>query len=121
MWIGYDSHAIKFDRVAFTPVNVPLLNQSTFSASTSVGKRSSLLTYTLRVRNIGVVESVVTGVRPRFQVMETSEVLTTSEVCLESWTDPGDCDLLTPTPWMTIIHCSDAYINADAARTTTWV
>ena len=59
IWIGYDSHAIKFDRVAFTLVNVPLLNQSTSSASPSVGEPGSLLTYTLRVRNTGVIESVV--------------------------------------------------------------
>ncbi len=60
VWMGYDSHAIKFDRIAATSVNLPILSESTFNVTPDVGQRGSLLTYTLQVRNTGVADGLVT-------------------------------------------------------------
>ncbi len=61
VWMGYDSHFIQFDRIATTDVNMPLLSQSVFSVTPSVGKRGDLLTYTLEISNTGVAGDVVTA------------------------------------------------------------
>jgi uncharacterized repeat protein (TIGR01451 family) len=64
VWMGYDSHAIKFDRIAATTVNLPVLSESTFSVTPDVGERGSPLTYTLQVRNTGVADGLVTATNP---------------------------------------------------------
>ncbi|UCC86719.1 MAG: S8 family serine peptidase [Anaerolineales bacterium] len=62
VWMGYDSHTIKFDRVAATPVNRPDLSQSVFNANTSLAENGDTLTYTLQVSNTGVVDTLATAV-----------------------------------------------------------
>jgi uncharacterized repeat protein (TIGR01451 family) len=64
VWMGYESHAIKFDRIAATAVNLPILSESTFSVTPDVGERGSLLTYTLQVRNTGIADGLVTATNP---------------------------------------------------------
>jgi uncharacterized repeat protein (TIGR01451 family) len=60
--MGYDGHAIKFDRVAATPVNWPDLSQSRFNVTPSLAEKGSTLTYTLQVSNTGVVDTLATAV-----------------------------------------------------------
>jgi uncharacterized repeat protein (TIGR01451 family) len=62
VWMGYDGHAIKFDRVAATPVNWPDLSQSRFNVTPSLAEKGSTLTYTLQVSNTGVVDTLATAV-----------------------------------------------------------
>jgi uncharacterized repeat protein (TIGR01451 family) len=62
VWMGYDNHHIEFDRIVATPVNLPILSQSSFSVSPTIGEKGSLLTYTLQVRNTGVADGQVTAV-----------------------------------------------------------
>ncbi|GAB4526418.1 MAG: hypothetical protein Kow0063_00650 [Anaerolineae bacterium] len=61
VWMGYDSHHIEFDQVVATPVNIPLLSQSSFNVVPASAEVGTLLTYTLYVRNTGVVDGVVTA------------------------------------------------------------
>ncbi len=61
VWMGYDSHSIEFDRIAATPVNMPLFSSSAFVVTPTVGEIGSTLTYTLQARNTGVVDGVVTA------------------------------------------------------------
>ncbi len=62
--MGYENHHIEFDRIVATPVNVPVLSQSSFSVEPVVGEVASPLTYTLQVRNTGVVDGLVTATNP---------------------------------------------------------
>lgn len=64
VWMGYDNHAIEFDRIAVTPVNLADLSQSTFAVTPTVGGQGSMLTYTLGISNIGVADALVTAVNP---------------------------------------------------------
>jgi hypothetical protein len=64
VWMGYDSHHIGFDRVVATPVNLPILSQSSFSVEPALGEVDSLLAYTLQVRNTGVADGLITGTNP---------------------------------------------------------
>jgi hypothetical protein len=67
--MGYDPHAIEFDRIAPTWVNLPVISQSTFVVTPTVGEVGSLLTYTLYVRNTGVADGVVTATNPLSDVL----------------------------------------------------
>jgi uncharacterized repeat protein (TIGR01451 family) len=64
VWMGYDNHDIEFDRIAATPVNLPVLSQSSFGVQPIVGEIASPLTYTLQVRNTGVADGLVTATNP---------------------------------------------------------
>ncbi len=65
VWMGYDNHhKIEFDRTIATPVNLPILSQSSFSVDPAVAEVGSHLTYTLRVRNTGVVDGLVSAYNP---------------------------------------------------------
>jgi uncharacterized repeat protein (TIGR01451 family) len=64
VWMGYESHSIEFDRIVATPVNLPVLSQSSFSVEPDVGEVGGLLTYTLRVRNTGVVDGLISASNP---------------------------------------------------------
>ena len=59
--MGYDDHHLEFDRIVATPVNVPLLSESSFNVTPSVGKEGSPLTYTLALRNTGVAQGLITA------------------------------------------------------------
>jgi uncharacterized repeat protein (TIGR01451 family) len=61
VWMGYGEHVIKFDRIADTTLNMPVLSQSTFSVTPTLAEKGDLLTYTLRVSNTGVVDALVTA------------------------------------------------------------
>jgi uncharacterized repeat protein (TIGR01451 family) len=61
VWMGYDSHAVKFDRIAATAVNAPVLSQSVFTVTPPTGERGGSLTYTLQISNTGIVGDVVTA------------------------------------------------------------
>jgi len=62
--MGYDSHNVEFDRVLATPVNLPVLSQSSFSVEPDVGEVGSFLSYTLRVRNTGVIDGLISASNP---------------------------------------------------------
>jgi uncharacterized repeat protein (TIGR01451 family) len=62
--MGYENHHIEFDRIVATPLNVPVLSQSSFSVEPVVGEVASPLAYTLQVRNTGVVDGLVTATNP---------------------------------------------------------
>jgi hypothetical protein len=64
VWMGYDNHSIRFDRGVTTLVNVPVLSQSTFNVTPTVGREGTLLNYRLQVRNTGVADSLVTASNP---------------------------------------------------------
>jgi len=61
VWVGYESHNVNFDRIVTTPVNLPILSQSSFSVEPVVGEVGSFLTYTLQVRNTGVVDGLISA------------------------------------------------------------
>jgi uncharacterized repeat protein (TIGR01451 family) len=62
--MGYDSHSIEFDRVAATRVNAPDVSPSTFGVAPVSAEIGSRLTYTLRVRNAGVADGLITAANP---------------------------------------------------------
>ncbi len=62
--MGYDNHKVEFDRTVATPVNLPILSQSSFSVNPVVAEVGSHLAYTLRVRNTGVVDGLVSVHNP---------------------------------------------------------
>jgi uncharacterized repeat protein (TIGR01451 family) len=62
VWMGFDNHFIQFDRVAATAVNLPVLSQSTFNVTPSVGRKGTQLTYVLHVVNTGVADGMVTAI-----------------------------------------------------------
>lgn len=64
VWMGYDNHKVEFDRTVATPVNLPILSQSSFSVNPVVAEVGNHLTYTLRVRNTGVVDGLVSVHNP---------------------------------------------------------
>jgi len=64
VWMGYDGHYIEFDRIGATTVNLPVLSRSSFSVVPAVGTVGSQLTYTLRVRNTGVADGLITVTNP---------------------------------------------------------
>jgi len=64
VWMGYDSHNIEFDRTVATPVNLPVFSQSSFSVDPVVAEVEGHLTYTLRVRNTGVVDGLISVSNP---------------------------------------------------------
>lgn len=65
-WLGYDNHNILFDRVTDVRVNFPTYNPSSFSVSPAKGvEAGDRLSYTLLVKNDGLVDSpVVTVTNP---------------------------------------------------------
>jgi uncharacterized repeat protein (TIGR01451 family) len=106
VWMGYDEHAIQFDRIAVTTVNLPDLSQSTFSVITSdVVEKGSPLTYTLRVSNSGVVDALVTAVNPlpdslalTLDTLQASGGITQTNGRVITWTisvSVGDTAMLT--------------------------
>lgn len=113
VWMGYDSHAIEFDRIAVTYSNLPVLSQSTFSVIPTVGERGTLLTYTLRVRNTGVADGLVTAVNPLPaslalvpDILQTSSGILQTDSRAITWTLPisiGDTAVLTYTAIITDI------------------
>jgi uncharacterized repeat protein (TIGR01451 family) len=64
VWMGYDNHSIRFDRGVTTLVNVPVLSQSTFNVTPTVGREGTFLNYLLQVRNTGFADSLVTASNP---------------------------------------------------------
>jgi uncharacterized repeat protein (TIGR01451 family) len=114
VWMGYDEHAIQFDRIAVTSVDLPDLSQSTFSVITPpVVERGSPLTYTLLVRNSGVVDALVTAVNPlpdslalTLDTLQASGGITQTNGHVITWTIPvsvGESARLTYTSMITDI------------------
>ena len=64
VWMGYDSHSIRFDRIAITPINLPSFSQSAFSVTPTSGEIGSVLTYTLQVHNTGTTDGLATTTNP---------------------------------------------------------
>jgi hypothetical protein len=58
--IGYDDHAITYERPYVLRVNAPDLSTSTLSAQPGVSPPFGVLTYTLAVRNAGVRDATAT-------------------------------------------------------------
>jgi uncharacterized repeat protein (TIGR01451 family) len=66
-WLGLPEHTVTFDRVALVPVNIANWAQSTLSVSPTRVALNDKLTYTLRLRNTGLVDApliTVTGEIP---------------------------------------------------------
>ncbi len=66
-WISLPEHNVTFDRAALVPVNIANWSQSTLSVSPTRVALNNKLTYTLRLRNTGLVDApliTVTGEIP---------------------------------------------------------
>jgi hypothetical protein len=111
VWMGYDGHAIKFDRIAATTVNLPILSESTFGVTPDTGEIGSLLTYTLQVRNTGVADGLITAINPLPaslalgpNIRQTASGILQTDGRVIVWTVPvpvGDSAVLTYTATVT--------------------
>jgi hypothetical protein len=105
--MGYADHFIKFDRIANTAVNLPVLSQSVFSTTTQPGYLDRPLTYTLLAWNTGSAGGVVTATNqlPADLALVVESVQASRGVAVASdrvisWSVPlavGDSALLTYT------------------------
>jgi len=66
VYIGYDDHAISFERPYILRINAPDLSSSSLIAEPAASPPQQMLTYTLTVRNTGVRDAtaVITAVLP---------------------------------------------------------
>jgi hypothetical protein len=110
VWMGYDNHAIEFDRIAVTPVNRSDLSQSTFSVTPTVGERGSMLTYTLGISNSGVSDALVTAVNPLpdslyliTSSLQASGGTTQTDGKVVTWTVPVSIDELAKLTYTALI------------------
>jgi uncharacterized repeat protein (TIGR01451 family) len=64
-WFSYDEHALRFERVAAVPVNVPAWDTSRLTAAPPQLVRGEVFTYTMYLTNTGVVDAPVVTVTTR--------------------------------------------------------